>query len=121
MCDNPFTVTGGEPGLDWVYEEETRTLRILSDRVTAVSGGGREGEPSGRIALADGIGTVRLTLEGVVCRTAAGSALRLGRGNDVTLLLQDGTDSRFVESGPGCAGLSRVEGAIMRLDRAAPG
>ncbi|RAZ54635.1 hypothetical protein DK853_45900, partial [Klebsiella oxytoca] len=55
VCDNPFSVTGGEPGLDWVYEEGTRTLRILSDRVTAVSGGGREGEPSGRITLADGI------------------------------------------------------------------
>lgn len=120
VCDNPFSVTGGEPGLDWVYEEETRTLRILSDRVTAVSGGGREGEPSGRIALADGIGTVRLTLEGVVCRTAAGSALCLGRDNDVTLLLQDGTDSRF-ESGPGCAGISLGERASLRLDRAAPG
>lgn len=120
VCDNPFSVTGGEPGLDWVYEEETRTLRILSDRVTAVSGGGREGEPSGRIALADGIGTVRLTLEGVVCRTAAGSALRLGRDNDVTLLLRDGTDSRF-ESGPGCAGISLGERASLRLDRAAPG
>lgn len=120
LCDNPFSVTGGEPGLDWVYEEETRTLRILSDRVTAVSGGSGEGEPSGRIALADGIGTVRLTLEGVVCRTAAGSALYLGRDNDVTLLLRDGTDSRF-ESGPGCAGISLGEGASLRLDRAAPG
>lgn len=122
LCDNPFSVTGGEPGLDWVYEGETRTLRILSDRVTAVSGGSGEGEPSfgGRIALADGIGTVRLTLEGVVCRTAAGSALYLGRDNDVTLLLRDGTDSRF-ESGPGCAGISLGEGASLRLDRAAPG
>lgn len=120
LCDNPFSVTGGEPGLDWVYEEETRTLRILSGRVTAVSGGDREGEPSGRIALADGIGTVRLTLEGVACRAAAGSAFDLGRDNKVTLFLRDGTDSRF-ESGPGCAGVSLGKGASLRLDRAAPG
>lgn len=124
LSDNPFSVTGGEPGRDWVYEEETRTLRILSDRVTAVSGGCRpeEGQVpfSGRIALADGVGRLRLTLEGVVCRAAAGSAFDLGRGNDVTLLLRDGTDSRF-ESGPGCAGISLGEGASLRLDRAAPG
>lgn len=122
LCDNPFSVTGGEPGEDWVYEEETRTLRILSGRVTALSGGDREGEPSfgGRIALADGIGSVMLTLEGVVCRAAAGSAFDLGRDNNVTLLLQDGTDSRF-ESGPGCAGISLGEGACLRLDRAALG
>lgn len=124
LSDNPFSITGGEPGRDWVYEEETRTLRILSDRVTAVSGGCRpeEGQVpfSGRIALADGIGRLRLTLEGVVCRAAAGSAFHLGRDNDVTLLLRDGTDSRF-ESGPGCAGISLGEGASLRLDRAALG
>lgn len=116
LSDNPFSVTGGEPGQDWIFEEETRTLRILSDRVTAVSGG----EPpfSGRIALADGIGPIRLTLEGVVCRAAAGSAFHLGRENDVTLLLQDGTDSRF-EGGPGCAGISLGDGACLRLDRTA--
>lgn len=121
---NPFSVTGGEPGQDWVYEEATRTLRILSDRVTAVSGGsgGEDGQPplGGRIALADGIGAVRLTLEGVVCRTAAGSAFDLGRENDVTLLLPDRMVSRF-ESGPGCAGISLGAGACLRLDRAAPG
>ena len=121
VSDNPFSVTGGEPGEDWIYEEETRTLRILSNRVTAVSGGDRGDEVpfSGRIALADGIGSIRLILEGVVCRAAAGSAFDLGRDNDVTLLLRDGTDSRF-ESGPGYAGISLGEGACLRLDRAAP-
>lgn len=124
LCANPFSVTGGEPGRDWVYEEETRTLHILSNQVTAVSGGcgaGDEQAPfNGRIALADGIGPIRLTLEGVVCRTAAGSAFSLGRENDVTLVLQDGTDSRF-ESGPGCAGISLGDGACLRLERAALG
>lgn len=121
MCDNPFSVTGGEPGEDWIYEEETRTLRILSNRVTAVSGGDRGEDEmpfSGRIALADGIGSIQLVLEGVVCRAAAGSAFDLGRENDVTLILRDGTDSRF-ESGPGCAGISLGEGASLRVDRAA--
>lgn len=122
--DNPFSVTGGEPGEDWIYEEETRTLRILSNRVTAVSGGSGEEEGQfpfgGRIALADGIGSIALILEGVVCRSMAGSAFDLGRDNDVTLLLRDGTDSRF-ESGPGCAGISLGKGASLRLDRAAPG
>lgn len=122
--ENPFSVTGGEPGEDWIYEEETRTLRILSNRVTAVSGGSGEegGEFSfgGRIALADGIGPIALTLEGVVCRAAAGSAFDLGRDNDVTLILRDGTDSRF-ESGPGCAGISLGEGACLRVDRAGLG
>lgn len=120
-CGNPFSVTGGEPGEDWVYEEETRTLRILSNRVTAVSGGDRGEDEmpfSGRIALADGIGYMRLTLEGVVCRAAAGSAFDLGRENDVTLILRDGTDSRF-ESGPGWAGISLGDGACLRVERSA--
>lgn len=122
LCTNPFSVTGGEPGRDWVYEEESRTLHILSSQVTAISGGSgtQEGQTpfSGRIALADGIGAIRLTLEGVICRAAAGSAFSLGRENDVTLLLKDGTDSRF-EGGPGCAGISLGDGACLRLDRAA--
>lgn len=119
-CGNPFSVTGGEQGEDWVYEEETRTLRILSDKVTAIAGGihGEEAPFTGRIALADGIGYMRLTLEGVSCRTAAGSAFDLGRDNSVTLILRDGTDSCF-ESGPGWAGISLGDGACLRVERSA--
>lgn len=119
MYPNPFTVTGGEADRDWVYEEETQTLRILSSRVTAVSGGsGTDASQtpfSGRIALADNIGSIELTLGGVVCRTS-GRAFSLGRENNVTLLLQSGSSSLF-ESGAGCAGVSLGDGACLRIDR----
>ena len=120
MYPNPFTVTGGEADRDWVYEEETQTLRILSSRVTAVSGGsGTDASQtpfSGRIALADNIGSIELTLGGVVCRTSSGRAFSLGRENNVTLLLQSGSSSLF-ESGAGCAGVSLGDGACLRIDR----
>lgn len=124
MYPNPFTVTGGEPEADWRYEEESHTLRILSGQVTAVAGGmGTDGSQlpfSGRIALADGIGRVELTLEGVACRVSSGRAFHLGRGNDVTLLLKRGTDNVF-ESGPGCAGISLGDGTSLRIDQARGG
>lgn len=120
MYPNPFTVTGGEEDRDWVYEEETQTLRILSNRVTALSGGAGTDAGrtpfTGRIALADGIGSLALTLGGVACRAAAGRAFDLGRENSVTLLLQSGTGSVF-ESGPGCAGISLGDGSSLRIDR----
>ena len=103
-----------------MYEEETQTLRILSSRVTAVSGGsGTDASQtpfSGRIALADNIGSIELTLGGVVCRTSSGRAFSLGRENNVTLLLQSGSSSLF-ESGAGCAGVSLGDGACLRIDR----
>lgn len=120
MYPNPFTVTGGEPGRDWVYEEETHTLRILSGQVTAVSGGAgtdaNQAPFSGRIALADDIGSVELTLGGVACRVSHGRAFCLGRGNDVTLFLQSGTDNRF-EGGKGCAGISLGDGTSLCINR----
>ena len=123
MYPNPFTVTGGEAGRDWIYEEEDHTLHILTAQVAAISGGSgldANREPfSGRIALADGIGAVELALEGVVCLPSSGRAFSLGRGNDVALLLRSGTDSRF-ESGEGCAGISLGDGTTLRIDRAEP-
>lgn len=119
MYPNPFTVTGGEQDQDWVYEEGTCTLRILSGQVTAVSGGAgtdaNQDPFSGRIALADGIGAMELTLSGVVCRVSGGSAFDLGRENDVTLLLQSGSRNYF-SSGAGCAGISLGEGTSLRID-----
>ena len=121
MYPNPFTVTGGEEGVDWTYEEESHTLYILSGEVTALSGGaGTDANLlpfSGRIALADGTGAVRLTLDGVQCRVSDRSAFSLGRKNDVTLLLQRGTDNVF-ESGPGFAGISLGDGTSLCVDQA---
>lgn len=118
MYPNPFAVTGGEAGKDWVYEEESHTLRILSAQVTAVSGGAgmdANQEPfSGRIALADGIGGLELALNGVICRVASGRAFDLGRGNQVTLVLQGGTVN-FFESGLGCAGISLGDGTSLDI------
>ena len=123
MYPNPFTVTGGEADRDWVYEEETQTLRILSSRVTAVSGGsGTDASQtpfSGRIALADNIGSIELTLGGVVCRTSSGRAFSLGRENNVTLLLQSGSSSLF-ESGLGCSGISLGDGTTLNIDCVKP-
>lgn len=123
MFPNPFTVTGGEVGKDWVYEQESHTLRILSNRVTAISGGAgtdtNQTPFSGRIALADGIGPLALALSGVVCQVSSGRAFDLGRENDVTLLLKSGTANRF-ESGSGFAGISVGDGTTLRIDCASP-
>lgn len=119
MYPNPFTVTGGEMGRDWVYEEDTRTLRILSPMVTGIAGGsGTDANQSpywGRLALADGIGAITLTLLGVVCRPDAGSGFDLGAGNELTLLLENGTEN-FLEGGPGCAGVALGVGSVLYLD-----
>ncbi len=123
MYPNPFAVTGGEAGQDWVYEEESHTLRILSDQVTALSGGtgtdGNDAPFSGRIILSDHIGALTLALDGVVCRVAAGPAFRLGQGNQITLLLQRGTSSHF-ESGPGYAGISLGDGTCLNINCTSP-
>ena len=123
MYPNPFTVTGGEAGQDWLYEEETHTLRILSNQVTAISGGpGTDGnrEPfSGRIALSDGIGPVELALDGVACQVTWGGAFYLGRDNAVTLLLPNGTGNLF-ESGEGFAGIALGDGTTLCIDRGEP-
>lgn len=119
MYPNPFTVTGGEAGRDWVYEEEVLTLHILTNRVTAVSGGtGTDGNRElfrGRIAMADGIGKIELALGGVDCGAPSGGALSLGCGNDVTLLLQSETANSFA-GGDGFAGISLGDGTTLRVD-----
>lgn len=118
MYPNPFAITGGEQDQDWVYEEESHTLRILSNQVTGISGGtGTDANQipfSGRIALADHIGKLELTLGGVVCRVASGKAFSLGQENDVTLTLQRGTRNLF-KSGAGCAGISLGAGTSLSI------
>jgi len=121
LYPNPFTVTGGEQDVDWHYEEENCTLHILTSQVKAIAGGTGEDINqlpfSGRIALADRIGQVELTLDGVECRVNSGRAFSLGRGNNVTLLLRSGTHNVF-ESGAGCAGISLGVGTSLRIDQA---
>lgn len=123
MYPNPFTVTGGEQGQDWVYEEESHTLHILSSQVTAVSGGAgldaAQTPFSGRITLADRIGAIGLTLDGVVCRVSSGRAFDLGRENDVTLILPSGTKNQF-ESGAGCAGICLGENTSLQIECVEP-
>lgn len=120
MFPNPFTVTGGEEDTDWRYEEDSRTLRVLTGQVTGLMGGmGTDAEDrpfSGRLALADGIGRVELTLDGVVCQVPSGRACSLGRGNSVTLLLKRGAKNLF-ESGAGCAGISLGDGTSLCIDQ----
>ena len=120
LYPNPFTVTGGQPEVDWRYEEDTGTLRILTGQAAAISGGTGEGagsQPfSGRIALADAIGRVELTLDSVQCRVPSGRAFSLGSGNKVALLLKSGSQN-FFESGPGCAGISLGDGTSLRIDQ----
>lgn len=119
MYPNPFTVTGGEMGRDWVYEEDTRTLRILSPMVTAVAGGsGTDANQSpywGRLAFADNIGVTALTLLGVVCRPDTGSGFDLGAGNELTLLLENGTENLF-EGSSGYAGAALGVGSVLYID-----
>ncbi len=122
MYPNPFTVTGGEAGEDWVYEEESQTLCILTSQVTAISGGmGVDAmqEPfSGRVVLADHIALIELTLEGVECRVKEGKAFDLGRDNEVFLTLASGSRNVF-ESGDGCWGISMGEDSHVNIGYAA--
>ena len=119
MYPNPFTVLGGEEGRDWVYEEESQSLRILTNQVSSVSGGaGTDANQApfyGRLVLADGIGDMELTLDGVECRVSEGGAFALGRENQVSLLLRSGSSNLF-ESGEGWAGISLGPGTTLSID-----
>ena len=118
MYPNPFTVTGGEEGQDWIYEEESHTLRILTAQVTGISGGAgmdANEEPfSGRLVLADHIALIRLMLNGVMCRVPEGKAFDLGRDNEVFLTLASGSRNVF-ESGGGLWGISMGEDSHVNI------
>ena len=118
MYPNPFTVTGGEEGEDWVYEEESQTLRILTNQVQAISGGqgvDAEDRPfSGRVLLADHIALLSLVLDGVECRVDSGKAFDLGQDNEVFLTLASGSKNVF-ESGEGFWGISMGEDSHVNI------
>ncbi len=119
MYPNPFTVTGGEEGTDWEYEEGSQTLRLLTGEVTGISGGpGIDAEQnpfSGRIAIRSNLGAIDIELKGVECHEAFGRAFELGRENNVTLIIGSGTENVF-ESGRGCAGISIGDGTNLTID-----
>ena len=118
MYPNPFTVTGGEEGEDWVYEEESQTLRILTSQVIAIAGGqgvDAENNPfSGRLRLADHIALLTLVLDGVECRVDSGKAFDLGQDNEVYLTLASGSKNVF-ESGEGFWGISMGEDSHVNI------
>ena len=96
----PFTVTGGTEGVDYHYEDDGVTLVIDTDRVTSILGGSTVDEMGspllGRLKIKDNLGAVNLTLNGVDCgQNKTGSAFDLGKGNNVSLTLADGTENKF--------------------------
>ena len=118
MYPNPFTVTGGEEGEDWIYEEESHTLCILTSQVRAIAGGqgvDAEDRPfSGRVLLADHIALLTLMLDGVECRVDSGKAFDLGQDNEVFLTLASGSKNVF-ESGDGYWGISMGEDSHVNI------
>lgn len=113
----PFTVSGTE-GTDWYYEDD-ETLVIQSSMPLTISGGSIQDADGntikGRIKLADNIsGTVNLTLNGVSSTVSTGSAFDLGKNNNVTINLADGTDNSFT-SGENYAGISVGDGTKLTI------
>lgn len=119
MYPNPFQVSGGVEGEDWVYDPSSRTLRILTAQALTLSGGpgldARQTPFSGRVSLADGVGASQLTLDGTDCQVSFGRAFDLGKQNQVTLLLRG---DNYFQSGVGCAGLSLGDETVLFIDAA---
>lgn len=122
MYPNPFQVSGGVEGEDWAYDPAARTLRILTGKALTVSGGpgldAGQNPFSGRVVLADGLGTVELTLDGTDCQVSFGRAFDLGRGNQVNLFLRG---ENYFQSGVSYAGLSLGDGTALLIDSAPDG
>ena len=108
-----FTVTGGVEGAD--YEYQGNTLVIKTNKVTAVTNAAGAGS-QGSIKIADNVGKVNLTLNGVDCSgNTQGSGFDLGTGNTVTLKLADGTNNVFKGAGTS-AGISVGTGTKLTID-----
>lgn len=116
----PFTVagTGIQEGVDWKYEDDGNTLVILSGKAMTIADSGDVDEKGnaviGRIKVADSIGTANLTLNGVSSTVSNGSAFDLGKNNNVTINLADGTDNSFT-SGENYAGISLGDGTNLTI------
>lgn len=121
----PFTVTGGVEGIDYDYESDGTTLVINTTKELTISGGNLPDDNGkaqmGRIKVRDGVGTVKLVLDGVDCsQNTVGSGLSLGKNNNVTLSLKENTTNTF-KGGVNFAGVHVGTGTNLTIDKAPGG
>ncbi|MBP1547798.1 MAG: hypothetical protein J6A37_14545 [Oscillospiraceae bacterium] len=105
-----FTVTGGTEGIDFVYDEGTGTLTVLTGTALTIEGTGNA--TTDKIKIGDGI-TANVTIKNVnidVSGTDYTAAFEVGDGATLNLTL-DGANT--LKSGNCCAGLQVSEGETL--------
>ena len=93
-----LTVTGGENGVDYSYEDGV--LTVLTDTALTVSTQEGVAFSNDRIAIAEGV-DANITLAGLTIKSPAGvnAAIDASKGGDVTITLADGTKNNLTAGG----------------------